>query len=130
MTSLPSRPARSQPRFEVGQSLNPYPIHYGLAFARFASGLLYPLHHPPSLRSGYRLAVGYIGLACAQLIVRESRTRVGGVFIPEGAKVSLPAELSDSPPLVPFGHSLSAALAVSSSRDGNASLSFTRLVLP
>jgi hypothetical protein len=45
-----------------------------------------------------------IGLT--QLTVKEKRYREDGVLIPEGAMVSLLAALSNSPPLVPFGHSV------------------------
>jgi hypothetical protein len=45
-----------------------------------------------------------IGLT--QLMVKEKRNREGGVLIPEGAVVSLLARFSNSPPLVPFGHSV------------------------
>jgi hypothetical protein len=45
-----------------------------------------------------------IGLT--QLIAKERRNREGGVLIPEGALVSLLAAFSNSPPLVPFGHSV------------------------
>jgi hypothetical protein len=86
----------------LGQSLNPYPVYYKPAFA--FSDILYPLRHLLSLRSGYHLSMGSIGLT--QLMVKEKRTRAGGVFIPEGAVVSLLARLSNSLPLVPFGHSV------------------------
>jgi hypothetical protein len=80
MTSLPSRPARSLPSFDVGQSLNPYPAHYRLAFA--FSGLLYPLHLSLSLRSGYHPSVECIGLT--QLMVKRETHRVGWNLSPGG----------------------------------------------
>jgi hypothetical protein len=46
------------------------------------------------------------GIGLTQLMVKEKRTRAGGVFIPEGTMVSLLARLSNSPPLLPFGHSV------------------------
>jgi hypothetical protein len=41
------------PSFDAGQRLNPYPSHYRLAFARFASGLLYPLFYRLALRLAF-----------------------------------------------------------------------------
>jgi len=58
MTFLTVKTRRKSAPFQVGYlpALGPYPAHYRQAFA--SSGILYPLHRPPPLRSGYHMPVG------------------------------------------------------------------------
>ena len=59
---------------------SPYPADYRPAFA--FSGILYPLTHPPSLRSGYHPEVGAVGFT--QLIVLDKLHGETGLFDPVG----------------------------------------------
>jgi hypothetical protein len=103
-----SRPAGSQPPFEVGQCANPYPRHYSAAFA--CSGLPYPLDHhatlagwlPPSVR-------GRSGLPrCAPVPFLKGlrpRLRAGSASSARGE------HRAPRPDYPPFGSCLSASLA-------------------
>src|SRR3954454_8907780 len=92
----------SQPPFGVGipSSLRPCPSRYRTAFA--FSAFLYPLRHPPSLRSGYRhLAVaGRVGLTLLSNVeMRMGRLRpiVRRVTVPPSSTVPI-----DEPTRMPF----------------------------
>lgn len=63
-----------------------------MAFA--FSGLLYPLLHRFALRLVFPTGVyGQDSIGLTQLIVKEKRTSLSGVFLPKGTLVSLPALL-------------------------------------
>ena len=57
-----------------------YPLGYRPAFA--SSNLLYPLHLPHSLRSGYHLSVEHIGLT--RLMLKRDTCRLGWRLSPGG----------------------------------------------
>jgi len=74
---------------------SPYPADYRPAFA--FSGILYPLAHPPSLRSGYHPdEVGTVGLT--QLIEIETYRGEAGLYDPvEHAGAAVGRDRSDGP---------------------------------
>ena len=101
----PVTPTGSQPPFGVGQSLNPYPSYYRVAFA--SSHVPYRLRHLLCLRSGDS---GGLGLALPQRanpayhVSRGSPTSRGRMPLYTGRVngcVSLPLKLTDLPS-VPF----------------------------
>src|SRR5262249_53227119 len=112
----------------VSPRWRPYPPRYRAAFA--SSDLVYPLLRPPSLRSGYHRG----GEHRAYPVVdgeESGSVRLESVPRWEYLGCRRPRPKKGDPTHFPFGHGLSALLAVSESRGlSDSSLAFNLPILP